>query len=73
MEKPKRESKFGGAGELALVDELRQGGGVEWKNPSENQYFDLGRLDELRTGSGVEWKKPSGNQNLRGPNGDQQI
>ena len=66
MEKPKRESIFSGAGEWALVDEVRRGSGVEWKKPSENQNVDLGRLDELRWGSGVEWKKPSENQNFEG-------
>ena len=29
---------------MGRFDELRQGGGVEWKNPSENPHFDLGLI-----------------------------
>ena len=70
MEKPKRESKFEGA-QLGPTnkwprrigkEELRQESGVEWKNPSENQYFGLRGFGELQAGSGVEWKNPSKNQ-----------
>ena len=75
MEKPKRESKFEGA-QLGPTnkwprrigkEELRQESGVEWKNLSENQNFELVSSDGRRKGGGVEWKNLSENQNLRGP------
>ena len=53
--------------DVGRVDEVRKGGGVEWKNRSENQNFELVRFDELRKGSGVEWKNLNENQILRGP------